>query len=127
MSTVSELFRRAVDLSEEECATLAGLLIESLESERDPDSQTAWTVEIERRLADLDSGIETVSWESVRGKLSRKVGEPSIEFHPLAELEVLEAHRWYAERSLFAAEAGFQPSIVRSVWFIETGVDEPQW
>ena len=71
MSThVSELFKQASILSEEERATLAGLLIESLESEIDPDVEEAWRVEIQRRLAELDGGtVKTVPWETVRAKL----------------------------------------------------------
>jgi len=74
MSThVTELFQRASILSEQERATLAGLLIESLESEVDPDVEEAWRVEIERRLAELDSGaVETVPWEVLKAKLLRR-------------------------------------------------------
>jgi putative addiction module component (TIGR02574 family) len=74
MSThVTELFAKASILSEKERATLAGLLIESLESETDPDVEEAWRVEIERRLAELDSGaVETVPWEVVRAELLRR-------------------------------------------------------
>ena len=74
MSThVTELFERASILSDKDRATLAGLLIESLESEIDPDVEEAWRVEIERRLAELDSGaVETVPWEVVRAKLLRR-------------------------------------------------------
>jgi len=73
MSThVTELFAKASILSEEERATLAGLLIESLESEVDPDVEEAWRVEIERRVAELDSGTaQTVPWEVVKAKLLR--------------------------------------------------------
>jgi putative addiction module component (TIGR02574 family) len=61
-------------LSEQERATLAGLLIESLESEVDPDVEEAWRVEIERRLAELDSGaVETVPWEVVKAKLLQRI------------------------------------------------------
>ncbi len=75
MSThVTELFKQASILSEEERATLAGLLIESLESESDPDVEEAWRVEIERRVAELDSGtVETVPWEVVKAKLLRRI------------------------------------------------------
>lgn len=46
MSThVTDLFAKASSLSEEERATLAGLLIESLESEVDPDVEEAWRKE----------------------------------------------------------------------------------
>ena len=70
---VSELFAKASILSEEERATLAGLLIESLEPEIDPDVGEAWRVEIERRVAELDSGTaQTVPWEVVKAKLLRR-------------------------------------------------------
>ena len=74
MSThVTELFAKASILSDEERATLAGLLIESLESEADPDVEEAWRVEIERRLAELDAGTaETVPWEVVKAELFRR-------------------------------------------------------
>ena len=74
MSThVTELFERASILSEQERATLAGLLIESLESEVDPDVEDAWRVEIERRVAELDAGtVETVPWEVVKAKLLQR-------------------------------------------------------
>lgn len=74
MSThVTELFEMASALSEQERATLAGLLIESLESEIDPDVEEAWRIEIERRLAELDSGaVETVPWEVVKAKLLQR-------------------------------------------------------
>ena len=69
---VTELFERASILSEKERATLAGLLIESLESEVDPEVEEAWRVEIERRLAELDAGTaKTVPWEDVKAKLLR--------------------------------------------------------
>ena len=73
MSThVTELFERASILSEKERATLAGLLIESLESEVDPDVEEAWRVEIERGVAELDAGTaKTVPWEDVKAKLLR--------------------------------------------------------
>lgn len=74
MSThVTELFEMASALSEQERATLAGLLIESLEAEIDPDVEEAWRIEIERRLAELDSGsVETVPWEVVKAKLLQR-------------------------------------------------------
>ena len=74
MSThVTELFEKASILSEKDRATLAGLLIESLESEVDPDVEEAWRVEIERRVAELDAGtVETVPWEVVKAKLLRR-------------------------------------------------------
>ena len=74
MSThVTDLFEKASILSDKDRATLAGLLIESLESEIDPDVEEAWRIEIERRLAELDAGtVKTVPWEVVRAKLLRR-------------------------------------------------------
>ena len=40
--TFTELWREAVELTEEERASLAGLLIESLEGDPDPDVEAAW-------------------------------------------------------------------------------------
>jgi putative addiction module component (TIGR02574 family) len=75
MSThVTELFAQASNLSEEERATLAGLLIESLESESDADVEEAWRNEVERRVAELDSGAaKTVPWETLRAELLRRI------------------------------------------------------
>lgn len=76
MSSVAELFRQASNLSEDDRASLAGLLIESLETEADPGVEAAWAKEIERRLADLDSGtVKTVPWETVRENLLRRLGK----------------------------------------------------
>ena len=64
------VLRDAVELSETERATLAGLLIESLEGEPEGDVQEAWSAEIERRVLELDSGtVETIPWEDVRQRL----------------------------------------------------------
>lgn len=66
----NEIFRDATELSEHDRATLAGLLIESLEGEPDPGVEAAWAAEIARRLAELDAGtVKTVPWEEVRQRL----------------------------------------------------------
>ena len=75
MSTVCDLFKQASELPEEDRADLAGLLIESLESERDEGVDEAWAAEIERRLADLDSGVQGVPWETVRARLLGRLRE----------------------------------------------------
>jgi putative addiction module component (TIGR02574 family) len=67
---VTALFRDASELSERDRATLAGLLIESLEAESEPDVEAAWSDEIKRRVADIDAGnVETIPWEDVRRRL----------------------------------------------------------
>ncbi len=73
---VIELFKRASDLPESDRATLAGLLIDSLETARDSGVDAAWDEEIERRLTELDSGaVKAVPWEAVRAKLDRLLNE----------------------------------------------------
>jgi putative addiction module component (TIGR02574 family) len=67
---LKELFGEAAKLPEEDRATLAGLLIESLEPAPEPDLEAAWSNEIARRVAELDAGtVELVSWEEVRAEL----------------------------------------------------------
>ena len=71
---VDDLFAKAAVLSDEERATLAGLLIESLESgPADPDVQEAWATEVERRMADYRAGrVQTVGWSELRERLHRE-------------------------------------------------------
>jgi len=71
---LKQLFRQAFDLSESDRATLAGLLIESLEGPADPDVEEAWLAEVERRRREVASGaVQTIPWEQVREKLIRRV------------------------------------------------------
>ena len=76
MSTpVGDLFKEASTLDEQDRATLAGLLLESLEHNVDEDVETAWRDEIERRLAELDGGgVELIAWEEVQAKLRKSTG-----------------------------------------------------
>jgi putative addiction module component (TIGR02574 family) len=68
--SLEQVLRDASELPERDRATLAGLLIESLESEREPDVEAAWANEIERRVAELDAGtVRTVPWDDVRRRL----------------------------------------------------------
>lgn len=76
MSTsVQELFRQASALDEHDRATLAGLLLESLEREVDEHVEAAWQEEIARRLAELDADrVQLVPWDEVKAKLMRHLG-----------------------------------------------------
>ena len=48
------------------------LLIETLDTESEEGVEDAWRVEIERRMAELDSGaVETIPWEQLRARLYR--------------------------------------------------------
>jgi len=70
---LSEVFREVFELSESDRATLAGLLIESLEPPPDPDVEELWAEEAERRWREIDTGaVQTIPWEEVRAKLFRR-------------------------------------------------------
>jgi putative addiction module component (TIGR02574 family) len=65
-----QLFREALELTDNDRATLAGLLIESLESEPDPDVEAAWAEEAERRWQEIQSGkVQTIPWEEIKARL----------------------------------------------------------
>ncbi|MGH7490358.1 MAG: addiction module protein [bacterium] len=68
--TFTDVWREAAALSEEDRASLAGLLIESLEGDSDPDVEAAWVAEIQRRVGELEAGtVESIPWEQVRQRL----------------------------------------------------------
>jgi putative addiction module component (TIGR02574 family) len=69
---LKQLFQEALELTDHDRATLAGLLIESLEGPEDPDVESDWAAETERRWKEIESGsVETVPWEEVKAKLFR--------------------------------------------------------
>ena len=68
--TFTDVWKEAAELSDEDRAALAGLLIESLEGEPDPDVEAAWAAEIEKRVDEIDAGtVESIPWEQVRQRL----------------------------------------------------------
>ena len=68
-----ELFDEAMRLGPEERATLMRLLIEALDAETEQGVEDAWRVEIERRMAQLDSGsVQAIPWEEVKERLYRR-------------------------------------------------------
>jgi putative addiction module component (TIGR02574 family) len=72
----TELLKRALALTAEERAKLAGSLLESLDGPPDDPEvvEAAWNEEIARRIEDLDSGkAKTVPWEEVRQRISSKL------------------------------------------------------
>jgi len=58
-SSTAEVFEAALALSDDDRAKLAEKLVESLDGEPDPQAETAWVAEIERRLAKIDAGQAT--------------------------------------------------------------------
>ncbi|MGH7310396.1 MAG: addiction module protein [Candidatus Rokuibacteriota bacterium] len=68
-----ELFEEAMRLDPQERATLMRLLIETLDVESEEGVDDAWRVEIERRMAELDSGaVEAEPWEELRARLYQR-------------------------------------------------------
>jgi putative addiction module component (TIGR02574 family) len=70
---LKNMFRAAFELPESERATLAGLLIASLEPPPDPNVEEIWATEAELRWREIESGAAvTIPWEEVRAKLFRR-------------------------------------------------------
>ena len=71
-STVAEVLKQALALDEEDRASVAGALIESLQTDVDPGAEEAWDEEIRRRLEKLDRGAAKLTpWSEVRERLFR--------------------------------------------------------
>jgi putative addiction module component (TIGR02574 family) len=61
-----KLLEEALPLPSAEREALAGQLFDSLESD-DPDAETAWQSEIERRIAELDQGaVKPIPWAEAK-------------------------------------------------------------
>lgn len=61
------LLKEALTLSAKDRVALAEALLASLEEPPENDSEAAWNVEIERRIAELDSGVVCpIPWNEVR-------------------------------------------------------------
>jgi putative addiction module component (TIGR02574 family) len=72
-----EIFEQALHLDERDRAALASLLIESLDMEVEEGVEAAWLAEIERRVAELDSGaVHTIPWEDVKARLLANLDAP---------------------------------------------------
>jgi putative addiction module component (TIGR02574 family) len=70
----TELLKRALSFPVSERADIAGSLIESLDETHDPSVEAAWDEEIQRRMADIDSGkVKPISLAETRRRLSSAV------------------------------------------------------
>ena len=68
---VSELLKQALALPAEARAALAGSLLESLDDKVDPSVEQAWSLEIARRIEELDSGkVKPVPWAEARRQIA---------------------------------------------------------
>jgi putative addiction module component (TIGR02574 family) len=73
-NSAQKLYEEAMRLDPKERAELTGLLIESLEPESESGVEEAWIAEVERRVAELDSGaVKTIPWDELRSKLYAKL------------------------------------------------------
>jgi putative addiction module component (TIGR02574 family) len=65
-----QLLVEALRLTDEERAALAGELIDSLDSDVDPDAEAAWAAEIRARVSDFEAGrSKTIPWSEARRRV----------------------------------------------------------
>ena len=70
-----QLIDEALALPDSDRAALASLLLKSLESEEELDSdvESAWAQEAERRWNQIESGaVKTIPWEDVKARLLKQ-------------------------------------------------------
>jgi len=68
--SAKRVFENALSLDEQERAELVGLLLNSIEDCTDHGVEEAWSNEIARRAAEIDSGlVQPVSWSKVRSEV----------------------------------------------------------
>ena len=69
---VQDLYEKASELTPNDRAELAGLLLESIDEPPDEGVEEAWAAEIEKRMADFRAGrVKTIPWSEVRAQLHR--------------------------------------------------------
>jgi putative addiction module component (TIGR02574 family) len=73
-----ELLEKALTLTEEERAELAGSLLQSLDQSIDEDAEAAWQKELFGRVDELNSGkATTIPWDEVQRKISSRFPDGS--------------------------------------------------
>ncbi len=76
-NTAQRVFEQALELSDDDRGQLAGLLLESLESDSSEDVEAAWRTVIARRMAELDDGnVQPVPWDDAEAMI---FGEPDAD------------------------------------------------
>jgi putative addiction module component (TIGR02574 family) len=75
-ATLEEVRRQALELNESERESLIRDLIASFDGPPDPDRDEAWSVEIQRRLKEIDDGTaEFVDFD----EMLKRIGRPRRE------------------------------------------------
>ena len=70
-----QLLLEALRLKDEERAALAGELIDSLDTEVDPDAEAAWAAEIRSRVIEIEAGrAKTIPWSEARRRIHSAAG-----------------------------------------------------
>lgn len=68
------VFADALRLEPETRAELAAELLASLDGPQDPDAETAWDAEIERRVAAIEAGtIRLEPWADVKRRIEKEI------------------------------------------------------
>jgi putative addiction module component (TIGR02574 family) len=76
-SNGKKLLSEALRLPPADREALAGRLFDSLETD-DPDSESAWQAEIERRIAELDQGkVKPIPWAEARRMIFGDADDPT--------------------------------------------------
>jgi putative addiction module component (TIGR02574 family) len=71
---VKKVLEKALELNEHDRAQVVGALLESLEVE-DPEEEAAFVAELERRAAEMESGVvKGIPWEELWAELQRERG-----------------------------------------------------
>jgi putative addiction module component (TIGR02574 family) len=69
----AEISKEVLALPTEARAALAGSLLDGLDTEVDEDAEAAWAVEVNRGVAELDSGaVKAIPWAEVRRCLAAR-------------------------------------------------------
>ncbi len=72
--TLEQIRSEALNLSESERADLAHSLVTSLDGPADPDAGQAWDAEIQRRLAEIDTGTaQLIDREEFRRRMRERI------------------------------------------------------
>lgn len=69
----AEILKEALALPTEALAALAGSLLDSLDTDVNEDAEAAWVIEVNQRLAELDSAaVKTIPWTEVHRRLAAR-------------------------------------------------------
>ena len=71
---MAAVLAEALRLDDEARAALAAELLASLDGPADPDAESAWNTEIERRIEAIEAGtIQLEPWEQVRHRIEKEI------------------------------------------------------